>query len=243
MKKKIGVILILALTLVSLTVLIRNNTVLNETENNNRITRDASVISKSYLLGLSNQMTLPLDDVVPKKPQDNALLNKNPKPLSSHIKKDTDNNGDKSNAIKHTKNVKNIKSDENLNGTKKQNKKHAKKNTHSYSQNDLYVLSHIIYGEAGNKSWDFQVAVGSVVLNRVKSNKFPNTIKGVVFQKGQYAATWDGNYNKTPSERSKKVAKYLLENGSQLPSYIVFQAEFSQGRGVYKKMGNTYFCY
>lgn len=240
MKKKIGVILILALTLVSLTVLIRNNTVLNETENNNRITRDASVISKSYLLGLSNQMTLPLDAVIP---QENALLNKNPKPLSSHIKKDTDNNGDKSNATKHTKNTKNIKSDENLNGTKKTTIKYAKKNTHSYSQSDLYILSHIIYGEAGNQSWDFQVAAGSVVLNRVKSKKFPNTIKGVVFQKGQYASTWDGNYNKTPSERSKKVAQYLLKNGSQLPSYVLFQAEFKQGRGVYKKMGNTYFCY
>lgn len=127
--------------------------------------------------------------------------------------------------------------------TQKPTSKPKVKTTKSYSDEDLTILTRVIYGEASGQSWDFQVAVGSVVLNRVKSNKFPNTIKGVVFQRGQYACTWDGNYNKTPNEQAKKVARYLLENGSQLPSYVLFQAEFLQGRGVYKKMGNTYFCY
>lgn len=127
--------------------------------------------------------------------------------------------------------------------TQKPTSKPKVKTTKSYSDEDLTILTRVIYGEASGQSWDFQVAVGSVVLNRVKSNKFPNTIKEVVFQRGQYACTWDGNYNKTPNEQAKKVARYLLENGSQLPSYVLFQAEFLQGRGVYKKMGNTYFCY
>jgi hypothetical protein len=127
--------------------------------------------------------------------------------------------------------------------TSKPTNKPVAKTNKSYTNEDLTILTRVIYGEASGQSWDFQVAVGSVVLNRVKSNKFPNTIKGVVFQRGQYACTWDGNYNKTPNEQAKKVARYLLENGSQLPSNIVFQAEFVQGRGVYKKMGNTYFCY
>lgn len=127
--------------------------------------------------------------------------------------------------------------------TQKPTSKPKVKTTKSYSDEDLTILTRVIYGESSGQSWDFQVAVGSVVLNRVKSNKFPNTIKEVVFQRGQYACTWDGNYNKTPNEQAKKVARYLLENGSQLPSYVLFQAEFKQSKGVYKKMGNTYFCY
>ena len=113
----------------------------------------------------------------------------------------------------------------------------------SYTDEDLYVLSHLIMGEASGQSWEHKEAVGSVVLNRVADDRFPNTIKSVVFQKGQYACTWDGNYNKTPDEETIAVAKYLLENGSQLPKNIVWAAQFKQGKGVYKKIDNTYFCY
>ena len=113
----------------------------------------------------------------------------------------------------------------------------------SYSDEDLYVLSHVIYAEAGGCSWEHQIAVGSVVLNRVKDERYPNTIKKVVFQKGQYACTWDGNYYKTPSKKSIEVATYLLKNGSQLPKYIIFQSTFPQGDSIYKKIDNTYFCY
>lgn len=116
------------------------------------------------------------------------------------------------------------------------------KSIKNYSQDDLYVLSHIIYAEAGNQSDECQLAVGSVVLNRVKSDKFPNTIYGVVFQKGQYSPTWNGAYYKEPSDRAVKNAKYLLENGSVIPAGVVYQAEFIQGP-IYKQIGNTYFCY
>lgn len=116
------------------------------------------------------------------------------------------------------------------------------KSIKNYSQDDLYVLSHIIYAEAGNQSDECQLAVGSVVLNRVKSNNFPNTIYGVVFQKGQYSPTWNGAYYKEPSDRAIKNAKYLLENGSVIPVGVVYQAEFIQGP-IYKQIGNTYFCY
>ena len=259
MKKKICAILILVLILSS--ILVGNNTVLlNETENKyNKIDKKTMFISKSYLLGLSTECVIKQNEVTPSSNK-NVLINQNPKPTS------TPKVESKSKVVAKTKQTKNIKSELKLNGKKKQvnNKKVNKKvtqkkvknkpkkvvkkrtttkKTKKYSQQDLHILSHIIYAEAGGQSWDFQVAVGSVVLNRVKSKKFPNTIRGVVFQKGQYASTWDGNYNKTPSKQSIKVAKYLLKNGSQLPRYVYFQAEFLQSNRVYKKMGNTYFCY
>lgn len=115
--------------------------------------------------------------------------------------------------------------------------------TLSYTEEDLYVLSHVINGEACGYSWEHQIGVGSVVLNRVKDERFPNTIKEVVFQKGQYACTWDGNYDREPEEQAVEAAKYLLENGSQMPEYTIFQSEFLQGDSVYTKIGNTYFCY
>ena len=111
-----------------------------------------------------------------------------------------------------------------------------------YDEDDLYILSHLIYGEAGGESDECQLAVGSVVLNRVKSNQFPNSISGVVFAPGQYACTWDGNYDKEPDARAIRNARYLLENGSQLPDGVVFQAQFAQGE-IYKIIDGEYFCY
>ena len=55
----------------------------------------------------------------------------------------------------------------------------------TYTEDDLYVLSHIISAEAGNCSEDMMLSVGSVVLNRVADDRFPDTISEVVFQEGQ----------------------------------------------------------
>ena len=120
--------------------------------------------------------------------------------------------------------------------------------SNSYSQKDLEILSRIICGEAQSYSDELQLAVGSVFLNRVKDNRFPNTFEEVAFQKRQYACTKDGNYYRKPTDKNIANAKYLLENGSILPANVVFQAEFKQGKGVYKtikigKRRKMYFCY
>ena len=108
---------------------------------------------------------------------------------------------------------------------------------------DLYDLSHLICGEAEGCSWDMKISVGSVVLNRVADDRFPDTIAEVVFQPGQYSCTWDGNFYREPSEDTIEAAKYLLENGTQIDESVVWQAEFVQGNGVYDQIGNMYFCY
>lgn len=112
-------------------------------------------------------------------------------------------------------------------------------------ENDLEMLAHLLNGEAG-ANWctdEMIYYVGSVVLNRVESEYFPDTIEGVIFQKGQYASTWDGNYDKEPTQRCYEIAEDLLLNGSVLPKDVVYQAEFKQGSGVYKQVQNMYFCY
>ena len=107
---------------------------------------------------------------------------------------------------------------------------------------DREIMAHLLCGECQSGSRELQEAVGSVVLNRVASDDFPDTIEGVVFQKGQYACTWDGNYNREPTERNWEVAEYLLQNGSQIPEGVVFQAQFKQGR-IWKRIDNQIFCY
>lgn len=113
---------------------------------------------------------------------------------------------------------------------------------------ELEILSHVIYGEAGNCGWDMMVSVGSVVLNRKADPRFPDTLEEVVFQEGQYACTWDGNYYLEPSQEAVETARFLLEEGTQIDPSVVWQAEFPQGNGVYDTIqspwGTTmYFCY
>ena len=104
-----------------------------------------------------------------------------------------------------------------------------------YSEEDLYLFSHLICGEVEGCDRQMKTYVGSVVLNRVADSRFPNTLKEVIYQNNplQYSCTVDGNFEKEPGEETIEVAKYLLENGSQLPPNVIFQAEFKQGTGTY----------
>lgn len=123
--------------------------------------------------------------------------------------------------------------------------------TCKYSQEDLDLLSRVIYAEVGCTwipDW-VQRMVGSVVLNRVESPYYPDTIKEVVYQPGQYSPTWDGSIRKTPDARTVENAKYLLEHGSICPRNVIGQNSVVTGSGVYQSyhdsvLGTTvYFCY
>lgn len=75
---------------------------------------------------------------------------------------------------------------------------------------DVNLIARAIYGEARGESYVGQVAVGAVIMNRVKSSKFPNTIAGVVYQKGAFDAVSDGQINLNPDNTSKKAAQDAL---------------------------------
>jgi len=118
-----------------------------------------------------------------------------------------------------------------------------------YDENDLYVLSHIISAEAGNCGEEMMTAVGSVVLNRVADDRFPDDIESVVFQSGQYSPTWNGTYYNEPTEEAVEVAKMLLEEGSQIPADVVWQSNSQQGVELWKVIdpppgigSRMYFC-
>ena len=86
-----------------------------------------------------------------------------------------------------------------------------------YTSSDIYMLAKLIHAEARGESYVGQVAVGAVVLNRVKNASFPNSISGVVYQKGAFTCVSDGQINLEPDATSKKAAQDAM-NGWD-PSY------------------------
>ena len=77
----------------------------------------------------------------------------------------------------------------------------------NYTSSDLYLLAKTIYAEARGESYTGQVAVGAVILNRVKSSAFPNTISGVVYQKHAFTAVSDGQINLEPDKTAMNAAQ------------------------------------
>lgn len=72
----------------------------------------------------------------------------------------------------------------------------------SDSTSDIQLMARAINGEARGEPYEGQVAVGAVILNRVKSSQFPNTIAGVIYEKGAFTAVADGQINEPISEGS-----------------------------------------
>lgn len=78
----------------------------------------------------------------------------------------------------------------------------------SYTNQDLKILAAIVSCEAGNQSYAGKLAVACVIVNRKNSSAFPNTIKGVVYQKGQFSPTRTGKMNKELKKYSAGKYKY-----------------------------------
>ena len=108
-----------------------------------------------------------------------------------------------------------------------------------YTGDDLWYLSRVIQSESGYCSREMQEAVGSVVLNRVEDERFPDSIPEVIEQPGQYS-TVSSLASNEPTPEALAVAVDLLENGSKLPEDILYQANFPQGTYTYKTISTSY---
>lgn len=89
--------------------------------------------------------------------------------------------------------------------------------TNGYSSSDVALLARLIHAEARGESYTGQVAVGAVVLNRVKSSSFPNTISGVIYQPYAFTCVNDGQINLSPNSTAFSAARDAM-NGWD-PSY------------------------
>lgn len=83
-------------------------------------------------------------------------------------------------------------------------------NASGQNSSEVYLLAKTIYAEGRGEPYVGQVAIGAVVMNRVRSASFPNTISGVVYQKGAFTAVDDGQINLAPNETAMKAARDAL---------------------------------
>ena len=96
-----------------------------------------------------------------------------------------------------------------------QSSKKTQNSSSKVSTDMANLLARLIYAEARGENYTGQVAVGAVVLNRVESSQFPNTIAGVIYQKGQFSSVTDGQINlSVPKDSSAYKAAKEAINGS-----------------------------
>lgn len=118
-----------------------------------------------------------------------------------------------------------------------------------YSQSELNLLARVVHGEAAGESYEGKVAVAAVVLNRVRSSIFPNTIAGVIYEPWQFSCVGGWLFNSTPSGESYEAARAAL-NGWD-PTYgalYYFNYHTVTNGWLWSKphattIGNHYFTY
>ncbi|HEX7057871.1 MAG TPA: spore cortex-lytic enzyme [Bacilli bacterium] len=121
-------------------------------------------------------------------------------------------------------------------------------NSFGLSANDMRIMANAVYGESRGEPFLGQVAVAAVILNRVKSPKFPNTVHGVIFQPGAFTAVSDGQIWLTPNETSRRAVELALRGFDPTGGSIYYfnPATATSGwiwsRPQVKKIGKHIFC-
>ncbi|GFI60886.1 spore cortex-lytic enzyme [Clostridiales bacterium] len=90
------------------------------------------------------------------------------------------------------------------------------------AEEELYTLASVIHGEGRGEPYTGQVAIGAVVLNRVESDKFPNTIAEVVYQSGAFDSVRDGQINMIPNETAIMAARDVLNGWDPTDGALYF---------------------
>lgn len=118
----------------------------------------------------------------------------------------------------------------------------------SASSTDLNLLARVVYGEARGEPYTGQVAVAAVVLNRVRSSSFPNSVAGVVYQSGAFDCVSDGQINLTPNQSAYKAAKDALNGWDPTYGCLFYYnprtatSKWMLSRTVKLSIGNHAFC-
>ena len=121
-------------------------------------------------------------------------------------------------------------------------------NNTSYSNSDVQLLAKVISAEARGESYEGQVAVGAVVLNRVKHPSFPDTISGVVYQNGAFSCVNDSNWYEPVAESAKRAAIDAINGWDPSGGAIYYfnasktNDAFMHSRPVVKVIGDHRFC-
>ncbi|WHX99116.1 spore cortex-lytic enzyme [Neobacillus sp. DY30] len=117
-----------------------------------------------------------------------------------------------------------------------------------FSSNDIQLMANAVYGEARGEPYTGQVAVAAVILNRVNSASFPNTVSGVIFEPGAFTAVADGQIWLTPNETAKKAVLDAINGidptGEALYYFnpVTATSKWIWSRPQIKRIGKHIFC-
>ncbi|MBO4879569.1 MAG: spore cortex-lytic enzyme [Clostridia bacterium] len=120
--------------------------------------------------------------------------------------------------------------------------------TGTVSDSNLYLLARLVHGEARGEPYTGKVAVAAVVLNRVRSASFPNTIAGVIYQSGAFDAVSDGQINLSPDQQSINAARDALNGWDPTGGCLYYYnprtatSRWMLSRPVLLRIGNHAFC-
>lgn len=116
------------------------------------------------------------------------------------------------------------------------------------TDNETNLLARAISAESRGESYEGQVAVGAVILNRVEHPSFPDTIAGVIYQPGAFSVVNDGQINNPPVEMSIRAAKDALNGYDPVYGAIYYynprktSNKFMHSRPVVRVIGEHVFC-
>ncbi|UOQ47558.1 spore cortex-lytic enzyme [Gracilibacillus caseinilyticus] len=117
-----------------------------------------------------------------------------------------------------------------------------------FSQNDIQIMANAVYGEARGEPYEGQVAVASVILNRVESPSFPNTVSGVIFEPRAFTAVSDGQIWLTPNDQAKKAVLDAINGWDPTGEAIYYfnpdtaTSAWIWSRPQIKRIGKHVFC-
>ncbi|MGZ9584574.1 spore cortex-lytic enzyme [Paenibacillus marinisediminis] len=117
-----------------------------------------------------------------------------------------------------------------------------------YSENDIKLMANAVYGESRGEPYEGQVAVAAVILNRVKSTSFPNTVSGVIFQPRAFTAVADGQIWLTPNEKARQAVEAAIDGWDPTNGCLYYfnpetaTSEWIWTRPQVKTIGKHIFC-
>ncbi|PKR85929.1 spore cortex-lytic enzyme [Heyndrickxia camelliae] len=148
------------------------------------------------------------------------------------------------------KQIKPKSSSTNANSTKPNNTSNvtATNVPNGYSQNDIKLMSNAVYGESRGEPYEGQVAVAAVILNRVESSSFPNTVSGVIFQPGAFTAVADGQIWLTPNKTAENAVMDAINGWDPTGNALYYfnpataTSKWIWSRPQIKQIGKHIFC-
>lgn len=116
----------------------------------------------------------------------------------------------------------------------------------AYDTDDLTLFASLIYCEAGGECYEGKLAVACVVVNRIKSSKYPDTLSGVIYQSGQFSPVASGRLatviaNGLATDSCYEAAEYVLAGNNPYPTFLSFRAASVSVSHSYTQIGNQKF--